>query len=77
MSSYTRVKPHTIYVTCRKCRDSFILDYGGKSIRRSCRCHEYINGECTDCGKIESRGGHNCYHVRQYSCLGCDYCTVS
>ena len=78
MSSYTKMTNHEhVYVTCRKCEDRFILDYGGKSNRQSCRYHDYKKGSCLDCGKDENHGGGNCHHVRKIYCLSFECCTIS
>ena len=77
MSSYIRIKEREkIYVRCKKCGDSFILDHGGKSHRRPCRYHVYKAGICIDCGQIQGRGGRNCYHINNLSlcCFPC--CTI-
>ncbi len=77
MSSYIILKDEQkVYVTCRKCHDRFILDFGGKSMRRPCRRHSYNSqGICQDCGRtMEGRGG-NCYHIRKNELFDC--CNIS
>ena len=77
MSSYIILKDEQkVYVTCRKCYDRFILDFGGKSMRRPCRRHSYNSqGICQDCGRtMEGRGG-NWYHIRKNELFDC--CNIS
>jgi len=52
---------------CKKCYDKFIVHYGGKSQRASCRYHNYIarNGHfyCINCDRFKSEiKCRNCYH---------------
>lgn len=53
---------------CKKCNDTYILHYGGKSERTSCRNHNYIMNQlgqmqCLDCNLIKNQYSRNCYHV--------------
>lgn len=53
---------------CQKCNDKYILHYGGKSRRTSCRNHNYIVNQlgqmqCIDCSKIKNQSSLNCYHT--------------
>ena len=53
--------------TCKKCNDTFVLYYCGKSQRNSCRYHNYIAYKnrlyCTICNKFKSDiKSRNCYH---------------
>jgi hypothetical protein len=67
-------------VKCVKCNDRYILHYGGKSKRTSCRVHnwvkkdyEIIDGQvytvelCLTCNVLKSNhGSSNCYHYCYY-----------
>jgi hypothetical protein len=53
---------------CKKCKDKFVVQYGGKSERNSCRYHNYIiyNNQyyCNICNKFKSEvRSRNCYHT--------------
>ena len=56
---------------CVKCKDYFIIHYGGKSQRNSCRNHNWknvgINKLCKTCNKYKQNlKCSNCYHVCYY-----------
>lgn len=53
---------------CQKCNDIYLLHYGGKSQRTSCRNHNYIVNQlgqmqCIDCCLIKNQSSRNCYHT--------------
>ena len=55
-------------VKCQKCNDKYILHYGGKSERTSCRNHNYVTNQlgqpqCIDCHLIKNKYNQNCYHT--------------
>jgi hypothetical protein len=59
---------HKVY--CEKCNDKFVLTYGNKSERNSCRYHNHIVNQlgqlkCTDCDLIGNQCSKNCYHVQR------------
>ena len=57
------------YYTCYKCNDTFKVDTGGYSNRRSCRYHNFDNNNfCKDCHEFKHKiTSFTCYHVKKFS----------
>ena len=50
---------------CYKCNDTFIVDTGGYSQRRSCRYHDFKDGCCINCRCTEKKAPYTCYHIKK------------
>ena len=51
---------------CYKCNDTFIVDTGGYSQRRSCRYHDFKDGYCINCRCTEKKAPYTCYHIKKH-----------